>query len=123
MNPDSFIPLYGNEFFLAVEGHSSDIGLAYLRVLWYYWSHNHCAGLKDDSEFLRRLCRISVDEWIVAKPIIFDNDQFFCMDESGLWHQKKAFEEWNKAKKRYAENCLRTQKATAARLKKQKRKS
>lgn len=101
MNPDSFMPFFGNEFFRAVKGHGKVIGFMYLEALWYYWSHNHCAGLKDDHEFLRRICDCETMEWSETKAVIFDNDQFFTMGEDGTWHQKRAFELWQEKKAKY----------------------
>lgn len=95
--PDAYIPLYGIEFLAAVEGHSDAIGMGYLRAIVHYWSHTHCTGLKDEQEFLRRLCRIDREDWEAAMAIIFDNDRFFTLGEDGKWHQKRAAQEWAKS--------------------------
>ena len=117
MKPDSYMPLYGNDLFQAIEGLSDTIGLAYIRVIWYYWHHNHCRGLRDESEFLRRLCRIEKDEWTEATAILFDNDKFFTLGEDGLWHQKRTDQEWQSSVNKYQKQCARTHAATQARRK------
>lgn len=101
MHPDAFIPFYGNDYFQAVEGHDELIAIAYLRAIWYYWHQNHCKGLRDDDEFLRRLCRVEKDQWERVRAIIFDNEKFFTQDAEFLWHQKRAEEEWRKSVEKY----------------------
>lgn len=106
LKPDQFIPFHGDEFFTAVEGFEPIVSLGYLRAIWYYWSHTHCAGLKDDQNFLRRICRIEQSDWEEVMCVIFDNDQFFKLDNSGLWRQKRADELWKKAEHEYNRNRL-----------------
>lgn len=101
MKPDAYMPVYWNEFWLAVEGQLDSIIVGYLRAMSFVWHHNHGAGLKDDSEFLRKLCHIEKDEWESAREIIFDNDKFFCLGEDGLWHQKRIEEEWARSEAEY----------------------
>ncbi len=113
-NPDSFIPLYGDEFFQAIKGHPDTVGIGYLRAIWHYWSHNHCKGLRNDSEVLRRICEIDKSEWESAQAIIFDNDHFFAIGEDGLWHQKRASILWNASKEIYDKNVKRTAGARAS---------
>ena len=98
MNPDSFIPFYGNDFNQAIEGQPDSIAIGYWRAIWHFWHHNHCSGLKDDDEFLRRLCRIDKGEWEQAKEFIFDNEKQFTLNENGLWVQTRAVKEWIKSK-------------------------
>lgn len=95
------MPFYWPDFWHAVEGFSDSAIVAYQRALSHYWHHNHCRGLQDDDEFLRRLCRIEKSEWQKIKQIVFDNDKFFTMDGDGLWHQKRAQEEWIKSSAKY----------------------
>jgi hypothetical protein len=109
------MPFYGNDFFQAVEGHSDHIALGYMRLVWHYWTHSHCKGLKNDSEFLRKIARIERDQWDEAYAIIFDNDKFFNLDTDELWQQNRAKEEWDKALKRYNKACRDTSAATKAR--------
>lgn len=113
-HPDAYFPFYQNEFFQAIEGLPDLVSIAYLRAISYYWAHNHCVGLEDDDEFLRRLCRVERDEWPNTKPIIFG--RFFKL-VAGLWHQKRAQEEWAKATRLYAKRFEQTKAATAARIK------
>lgn len=101
MNPDSFIPFYGNDFLQACEGQPDFVIVGYFRAIWHFWHHSHCVGLKDDSEFLRRLCRIEKDHWSEAMEFIFDNEKQFTLNENGLWIQTRAVEEWNKSKERH----------------------
>lgn len=95
------MPWYWADFWEATEGQPDDVIVAYQRCIAYYWHHTHCKGLSNDSYFLMRLCRMTAERWEYVLPIIFDNDKFFTLDGSDLWHQKRAFEEWEKYKERY----------------------
>jgi uncharacterized protein YdaU (DUF1376 family) len=96
------MPFFGNDFFLSVDGYSEVVIAAYLRAIWNYWSHTGCRGLKNDSEFLRRVCHVeSAADWQEVFETIFDNDKFFCLGADELWHQKRAQEEYAKAKAKY----------------------
>jgi uncharacterized protein YdaU (DUF1376 family) len=99
VNPDSYIPLYGNEFLAAVRGHPSCVAIGYLRALWYYWHHSHCSGIKNEDGFMRRICELGNDEWEVAQTVIFGD--FFQLGEDGLWHQGRASAEWEKSVENY----------------------
>lgn len=99
MKPDSWMPLYGNEYFAAVDPYPPEVGLSYLRAIWYYWHAAHGEGLPDDSESLRRICRVDRADWPDIKPILFG--QFFLLGEDGLWHQKRAQIEFQTAQSRY----------------------
>lgn len=101
MNPTAYMPFYGDDFYRAVESYGRDISDAYLRALWHYWTHEHCEGLRDDSEALRRICRCSAEEWTSIKEVVFDNRKFFTLGEDGMWHQKRCQIEWVKAKALY----------------------
>ena len=120
MNPDSFIPFYGNDFLQAVEGQPDYIAMGYFRVIWHFWNHNHCRGLRDDQDFLRRLARVERDAWPEAMSFIFDNEKQFTLGEDGLWYQSRAVTEWNKSLDSYRAKVARTAAATAARLSKVK---
>ena len=115
MNPDAYMPTYWNALLAAVEGQPNDFAMGYFRAIWHYWHHTHCSGLVDDDEFLMSLCRISHERWKRAKAFIFDGDKCFYIGEDGLWHQKRAFEEWQKAKERYDVAVARSQKANNVR--------
>lgn len=101
MKPDAYMPFYFRAFFEAIKGQPPYIGMGYLVAICYYWGHNNCEGLKDDDEFLRRVCEIDKLEWKEAKAFIFDGDKCFTQDANGIWHQKRAYEEWHKAKTKY----------------------
>ena len=101
MNPDSFIPFYGNDFLQACEGQPDYVTVAYFRAIWHFWHHNHCAGLRDDSEFLRRLCRADKDSWPEIMEFVFDNDKQFTLNGDGLWIQTRAVSEWDKSKAKH----------------------
>jgi uncharacterized protein YdaU (DUF1376 family) len=101
MNPSSYMPLYGNDFFSAMEGRSDKVVVSYIRLLWYYWNHNHCKGMEDDDDTLRRIARRDKDEWPAIRSILFDNNKYFCQNEDGLWTQKRADEEWAISKSKY----------------------
>lgn len=115
MSPDAFIPLYYRDFFEAVRGHPDFVGMGYLKAICHYWGHAHCKGLKNESEFLRRVCEVDRDNWELARSVIFDNDNFFTIGEDGLWHQKRAAVLWKEAKAAYDAKLRQTAAATAAR--------
>lgn len=101
VNPDIWIKFYGDAFFTAIAPHPEYVGMGYIKAIWYYWSATHCQGLADNDESLRRICQLDREQWEVAQNIIFDNDKFFMLGPEGKWHQKRAQEEWNIAKKSY----------------------
>jgi uncharacterized protein YdaU (DUF1376 family) len=106
---------FGNEFFQAVDGMSHAVVHAYMRACWHYWTHNHCEGLLNDDEYLRRLCRCDSSEWPSVKPIIFG--QFFKLDK-GLWQQYRAKNEFRVANEQHEINRARAVKASKARWEK-----
>ena len=99
MSPDAHIPLYGNDFFSAIEGHDEATGLAYLRALWHYWRETHTTGLPNDDEYLRKICRVKSGKWKKIKPFLFG--KWFVLDSENLWQNKRAREEWLISLKRY----------------------
>jgi len=101
MKPDSYMPLFGNDLFMAIDAHGSVIGWAYLHTIWHYWHHNHCKGLKDDDDYLRGVCGCELNEWAKVRSVVFDNDEYFTLGTDGLWHQKFADELWDKATEQY----------------------
>jgi len=116
MQPDSYMPLYGDDFFQAVKAHGERVGWPYLKAIWHYWKHTHCKGLKNDSELLRRICEVEKSEWPELYEIIFDNEKFFTLDADGLWHQKRAALQWQTSVHKYEGRLKQTQAATKARL-------
>lgn len=112
--PDDYFKFDGNVFFQAVKGLPPYIALAYLRAIWYYIHHNHCKGLKDDDDFLMRLCEIDLPRWKDARAIIFDDSQFFVL-VGGLWHQKRAREDYKETKYQYEKKVSAGKKGAAAR--------
>lgn len=117
MKPDQYMKFYGKDFFPAMEGLPDGIAMGYLRAIWHYRSHTHCKGLPNDEKYLQRVCRIDNDDWGYAFSIIFDNDHFFCMDENGMWHQKRAEEDYAADVKAY-ERAVTNGKLAAKRLNK-----
>jgi uncharacterized protein YdaU (DUF1376 family) len=108
MKPNIYMPFFGNEFFMAVAGQSHAFVACYMRAIWFYWHHTSCRGLKNDKEFLRRICQADRDEWDELYDLIFDmNSGFFTLDGNDLWQQKRAQEEWEKA-------SIRSEKAKSA---------
>lgn len=101
MSLNAYMPFYGDDFFTAIRGYSSTIQIAYLRAIWHYWSHTHCQGLKNDSQFLRCICEVDSTEWGEVEGVVFDNDIFFCLGEDGKWHQKKASDIYQDSIKSY----------------------
>lgn len=113
MSLDGFLPFYGNDFFQATEGRSDTVTCGYLRALWHYWHHEHCEGLDDDDEYLRKLCRIELQDWSRCKQFIFG--KAFKLIE-GRWHQQRAREEYQERLTSYNRKVLAIE---AAREKKQ----
>ena len=115
MKPDAFMPVHWPEFWQAVEGLSPVIIVAYLRAMSYYWHHNGCKGLHNDSEFLRNLCRCDREDWGSVFGILFDNGGNFFKQENGLWHQKRCRHEYTHAQNLMDKRKHQTEKATVAR--------
>lgn len=123
MFPDQYFPLDIGAFWLAVDGLPSHVIEGYLRALTHYWQHTHCEGLRDDNEFLRKLCRIDRELWkespdseLGACAIIFDNERFFCLEADGKWHQRRARAHWQGKVAAYQSQQRRTAAATKERL-------
>jgi len=112
--PSAYFPLYGNDFFEAIAGHSDTVGLGYLRALWHYWHHTGCEGLPDDDEYLRRVCGCKETEWVRTKGILFDNRYHFKL-EDGQWQQPRCKMEWDISQKLFEKKMKQTTAATAAR--------
>lgn len=115
MKPDSYMPLYGNEFINATDGLPLVAKWAYFRAIWHYWHNNHCKGLKPDEDSLRDICHVDREDWPMVYDLIFTTDQFFVQDEAGLWQQKRAQEEWNKSIAKYEKKLKQTEPARNAR--------
>lgn len=114
--PDTWIPFYFREFWEAVKGLPDYIQVGYLKAITFYWGHEHCGGLKHDSEYLRKICEIERENWDEAQAVIFDNDKFFKLDDNDRWQQKTAQETWQNMQKRYQDNVKRTESARKAKL-------
>lgn len=114
MKPDVYFPFYAIQFWQAVEGLPDFVITGYLRAITYYWCNTHCSGLRDERDFLRRVCRVDPENWDEACAAIFDNDRFFTLVD-GQWQQRKAQELWREAESAYDKRCRRTKEATAAR--------
>ena len=99
MKLDLYMPFFGRDFFNALEGLRECVVSGYLRALWYYWSHSHCSGLRDDRDFLRSICHISEADWTYAEPIIFG--ELFHLDNDHLWQQNRCREEYEKSNNLY----------------------
>jgi uncharacterized protein YdaU (DUF1376 family) len=116
MTPDLYIPLDFRKFLEAVEGMPDSWAIGYLRALCHYWGHEHCEGLRNDSEYLRRLFRISPEDWVNAEPVFFDGDNFFYLDlENNKWHQKRMKKDWDERAALYAKRVKQTRAAALAR--------
>jgi uncharacterized protein YdaU (DUF1376 family) len=113
MKPDAYLPFYGADFFNATDGYSDAVILGYLRALWHYWSHSHCEGLPDDSDYLKRICRCKDTEWCKTKGVIFG--VFFVL-EKGVWHQGRARELYADAQESYRKILNASQLGVKARI-------
>lgn len=91
------MPFHFRAFFEATDGQPDYVTLAYLRAICHYWGHKCCAGLDDDDESLRAICRSDEARWPKVKSFVFDNADCFAMDSNGKWQQKRAQEEWEKS--------------------------
>jgi uncharacterized protein YdaU (DUF1376 family) len=114
MRPDEYIKLT-KDFFQAVHGKPAYVKAGYLSALCYYRFHNHCQGLENDSEFLRKVCDITPAEWREGFNIIFDNEFFFTLDVDGLWQQKRAKEDYEEDRGKYWKAVARGLNASKAR--------
>ena len=108
------MPMYWPAFWNAVEGQEDSFIVAYERLLSHYWHHTKCQGLKDDDNFLRRLARKNELEWVELRPLLLDGDKYFWIC-NGVWHQKRALEEWGKAFEAYQKKLERTKEMNRAR--------
>ncbi len=97
MKPTAYIKFYGLDFFHAVEAHDDTVGMAYLRAIWYYVRQTHCEGLENDTEQLRRICRLDSSNAERVLGIVFGSGEFFCLGEDAKWHQKRAAAEYAEA--------------------------
>jgi uncharacterized protein YdaU (DUF1376 family) len=113
--PDSYMPFYWKDFWEAVKGWPDCAIVGYQMALTYYWFHNHCEGLKDDEQTLRRICSREKDEWNSCRELIFDNDKFFRLDVNGLWQQRRAKELWDISNARYEAAVRRARDGAAKR--------
>jgi len=118
MKPDQYMKFYGKDFFPAVEGLPDGVAMGYLRAIWHYRSHTHCKGLPNDEKYLQRICRSSDSEWAYAFSVIFDNEHFFCMDENGMWHQKRAEEDYKEDTENYNKAVARGKASASKRINK-----
>lgn len=94
---DSWMAFYGDKFFRSVKGYSHDIGFKYLLAIWWYRSHNKCAGILNDDLLMRKICECDVEEWPKVKSILFNGSGQFFHYENGLWHQRVARQLYNEA--------------------------
>lgn len=96
--PDNYMPFEGDKFMQAVDGQPSYVCWAYLKIIWHYWSHTKCTGLKDDKRFLRKLSDAENDEqWDDIEEFVFDGVRCFHQDRlTNLWKNKSADERWQR---------------------------
>ena len=116
--PDSYMPMYWPDFWTAVRGWPDIAILGYLKALSYYWHHDHCNGLRDNPESLRLICERDKSDWVDCMGLIFDNKDFFTLEYdsgSGLWHQKRARDEWKKWNNNYQSAVSRAKLGAEAR--------
>jgi hypothetical protein len=114
--PDLYFPLYGDDFFADVEGWPDFAIVGYQRALWHYWKYTHCEGLRDMDSLLKSITRAKEADWQDMKELVFDNKSTF-KKIAGLWHQKRALSEWNKAVQIMKARSLRGRDAANSRWK------
>lgn len=118
--PDSYFKFVPHDYMMAVHGQPSFIKWGYLMAISHYRCHNHCHGLEDNDEYLRRICEIERESWPVAKAVIFDNDKFFVLDHNGMWQQRRAEEDYRRDLEEYNKRKQRAVKASNIRWKRKR---
>lgn len=109
------MPLFGKEYQVAMRGQPCCVRAAYMDALIYYWFHTKTSGLKNDAEFLRRICDVDNNEWMIVVKVLFNNNEFFTLDENGDWQQKRAQELWVEMSAKMQLRKKQTEAATNAR--------
>ena len=92
----NWIAFYYEAFFNDCEHHANSVIGAYLRFIYLY-TKRLCVGLPNDESQLRRLSGCDSDaEWKSIYAAIFGDGEsgFFKLQEDGLFHQKRAREEF-----------------------------
>ena len=119
--PDSYMPFYGPKFEQAMKGQPHYIFSGYLQAVIYYWFHANCEGLKDNDEFLRKVCGQEKDEWPACREVLFSgDDEFFSLGTDGKWHQKFQDGLWRRQEVSYAKAVTRGRIGADARWSKDK---
>lgn len=94
MSPDSYIKYRHGEFSTAMMGQPVFVKWGYWMAIVHYRCHRHCHGLENNDRVLRAICEVDEKDWEYFKGIVFDNDKCFVLDADGLWHQKRAEEDY-----------------------------
>lgn len=104
-NLEAFMPFYGDDYFTAVAGWPEKAAQSYLRAIWHYWKHEQCKGLRNEDEYLRRVCQCDKDDWEEVRGYVFDNDKAFTLDadpdRDSQWQQGRAQREYDASKAKY----------------------
>ena len=90
-----WIRFFYADFSAAVAVYSATVAGAYIRALCYYWQVTNCNGIEDNSGDMQSLCGLNSMEWEKHGRIVFG--KLFTLDGQGLWQQKRAKEEWDRA--------------------------
>ena len=113
MNPDAYMPYYGNDFEAATKGMRREVKWSYLAACWHYWHHTHCAGLPDNDDYLQAVCDCPVQDWMRTKGMIFGT--FFKLAD-GVWHQKRTAGEYAECKQAYESRVAGAAKARSLKI-------
>jgi uncharacterized protein YdaU (DUF1376 family) len=113
MKPDCYMAFDWPKFQSATAGWSRQHKWSYFNAICaYYWTD--CIGLEDENEFLMHVCEcFSPADWGVTKQRIFSNGYFELIE--GRWHQKRAKEEYIRAKTMIEKKSAQTLAARKAR--------
>lgn len=117
--PDQYIQYRPRDFEIAAKGHPAHVKWGYVVALCYYRCHNHCKGLDDDDEFLRKICEIEREDWEKSKTIIFGG--FFQLDTNGLWQHAVAFQDYQEDCHAYERAIIKSKNANEIRWRKKRK--
>jgi uncharacterized protein YdaU (DUF1376 family) len=90
-----WIRFFFGDFFAAVQFYNVVVAGAYIRSLCYYWQVTNCQGIEDNTEDMKAMCGLSDKDWDAYGKTVFG--KLFTLDGQGLWQQKRAREEWDRA--------------------------
>lgn len=94
IKPEVWIPHYGLDFERSTKGWKPSDKWSYWAAICAYW-YGECLGLTNEDDSLRRICECDLAEWARVRGLIF-GPKFKL--QSGLWHNRRAHLEYDRAK-------------------------